>query len=147
MKTEIKEILDKPSKAVRAMIEGLKKQSQREDFEVDMHHFGGSESFNSILCFGCAATCAAQEAFKKNLSADEISERKSRAIAYGVDIKSLADFEMAIDDFRAGNYQALGKYYEIRIPYFQLPALHTINWRSNLSEYEKYADLLEECGL
>lgn len=147
MKTEIKEILDKPSKAVRAMIEGLKKQSQREDFEVDMHHFGGSESFNSRLCFGCAATCATQEAFKKNLSADEISERKSRAIAYGVDIKSLEDFEMAIDDFRSGLCHALEEYYEVDIPYFQLPPLQTWNWESGLSEYEKYADLLEKHGL
>lgn len=62
---KIREKITKPSEMVRAMINGLRRQDEREDFHIKMDKWAGLGSLDGKpVCFGCAATCAVQELTK-----------------------------------------------------------------------------------
>lgn len=48
-KRSIKELAPKPSDAIKAMIDGLINQNQRDDFEIEMRTFGAS---GMNMCYG-----------------------------------------------------------------------------------------------
>ena len=49
--------------ALQAMVDGLKRQSKRKGFMVDMVTFG---NVSPETCYGCAATCTLQEMYGVN---------------------------------------------------------------------------------
>jgi hypothetical protein len=100
MKTTFKELTqNKPSLAVKAMIEGLRKAKNRSDFKIDMSTFGASEDG---ICFGCAATCAVAQLTGKNLPPKIIDETLDAAKWLGVELEDMESFEAAIDGLRRG---------------------------------------------
>jgi hypothetical protein len=106
----IKERLEnKPSKAVRAMVEGLRDIKTRDDFEIDMSSYGDSDEEGTI-CFGCAATVTLMRVTGVTFTPDTIGQdRVDRMIAMGMDptdtfsYYELQAFEMAINNLRLGN--------------------------------------------
>jgi hypothetical protein len=121
-----------PSSAVRAMVNGLRNQDRRADFQVDMGSFG---LVHRGVCFGCAATCALQEATGRNFTVRDITEH------------CLSDWELMIDGLRSGFVKGLLNYYEVDSFDFDLPYLSTENWRDNLEPYERLATYLESIDL
>jgi hypothetical protein len=152
MKRLIKDILNnKPSAAIRAMIDGLKEQSLRDNFVIDMSTFGGLSTRDYSLCVGCAATCAAQKIAKKNLTVQTISDVELRADALSFSCYDMAKFEKAVDRLRHGAVLPLFTYFNLSgyvvIPPIRLPFLTTDDWQENLFPYEAYAEQLEALGL
>ncbi len=148
MKT-FKEMCDnKMSVAVRAMCDGLESQSKRKNFIVDMHYYGLSRG---KICYGCAATCAAQKIAGVNLTAVTIDESKDRAKKLGVDQLDLDMFEFAIDSFRQGKTGRLKRYFDLPWGDVEVPDqrwnLEDDDWREQLPEVLDYAAELEEAGL
>jgi len=145
----IKELAPKPSDAITAMIEGLKEQSQRKDFEVDMLSFGRYFVMTD-KCFGCAATCTLQKLYNKNFSKDEIFTP-----TYGIEGVTqieVQEFELMIDDFRKGGeegFKSFLLYYDAPyiVPFKMMRELTTGRWRNRLKEYEAYRDQLKSIGL
>lgn len=150
MTTTFREILGKPSAAIRAMCDGLEEQSQRRGFRIDMQTFGFS---SNKVCFGCAATCAAQKTTGRTLKWDTIAGVTTRADALGVDAHDLETFEIAIDNLRRGSgcLQPLLDYFGVCnamiIPAPDLPHLSNYTWPDGLPAYRAFADQLEENGL
>lgn len=144
MKT-IEDFIKKPSEAVRAMVDGLRNQSNRSDFKVDMDTFG---RYQGDVCFGCAATCAVQQATGINLVGEDVYRKSNRA---GIKEESLTNFEIAIDHLRKGHSHLFIHYFELpnsrKLQYFGiLPLMTTKNWEYVLWRYEEYAEWLEEQG-
>lgn len=144
---KIKDILPKPSDAIQAMIDGLEEQSKRPDFEVNMSFFG---LHDKEMCFGCAATCAAQKAFGRNLSFENIEGTDSRAAFFETDIEEYDAFESAIDDFRSGKAFPLFKFYGIDPPNSLLSPpfyLGSATWRREIVSVESYLEKVKALGL
>lgn len=143
----IRDKIKKPSQAVRAMIDGLRRQSNREGFEIDMDTFG---QVSREVCFGCAATCAVQEIYG-DLGADyDFSLTHYRAKMWGINQSDLEQFEFAIDNLRSGWDGVLFGYFGLEKPDYdieELPCLHNGDWEEGLPAYERYASWLEEQGL
>ncbi len=115
----IKELAPKPSDALRAMINGLFNQDEREDFRIDMTSFGNievNEGREIDYCYGCAATCALQEIAHKNFVDSDIMSSGSRARFLGFDYDELSDFEYAMEEARNGLLLRLFKFYNISMP-------------------------------
>lgn len=153
MKT-IKELAPKPSDAITAMIDGLREQSQREDFVVDMHDFGTKR--NSGMCCGCAATCAIQKLTGINFKGLYVTEMPSDFLArvkeFELGRESMGEFEDIINQFRLTNWVVLLRFYDIEpiygaIPNKELRGLWNDNWKENLHLYEAYRDQLKAIGL
>lgn len=156
MKT-IRELTEnKPSNAIFAMIEGLKEQSEREDFRIKMLTFGTS---NGDYCFGCAATCTIQKISKINLTIENINTKEERANALGFNLDELTIFEDCIDNLRNGTrlpayvyygYKNLLNFYGINdniIPDEEMKTLNSWDWHENLQPYINYANKLKSLGL
>lgn len=137
-----------PSSAIRAMINGLRNQSQRDDFSVDMLTFG---AHIGSTCFGCAATCAVQQATGINFTRDSIKSCVSKSKAVGVSPLHLQQFEYVIDDLRLGAIAPLFEYYDLDIPRelicLDLPLMVNSTWEDSLPAYEALAAELEKSGL
>jgi hypothetical protein len=152
---KIKDIISKPSQAIRAMCEGLIDQNKRTDFIVNMDTFG---SYIDGICYGCAATCAIQNITGRNLTAGEQIERvTNRSKVLRLDHEDLERFEFIIDDVRRGNFglglirlfeyfgfeesEALNfERYFLALPYMERFDLEEIK------EYKKFAEKLEQFG-
>lgn len=134
----------KPSRAIRAMIEGLRTASYRDDFAVDMDTYGyvsggawpydyasmspvqltAAEEGN--LCFGCAATCAvfalSGELHNSDFPAVVLGEPDDRASLlsdrFHTDVREtdLHEFENALDNFRRGYPVPLFAYFGVTAP-------------------------------
>ena len=147
MKT-IREILEnKPSRAVKAMCDGLEKQDKREGFVIYMATFGIADD---EICFGCAATCAIQEIAGKDFTDKEIEHVYERAAFLGFIFADLEFFENTIDELRNGEVKPFGKYFDIEkmpTPERYLQCLHTDDWKKYLPAYRAYQKQLEEAGL
>ena len=159
--------ISKPSEAIRAMIEGLKENSDREDFKIDMGSFGKTDESN--ICFGCAATCTLQKLSGVKFTKENIFRADRRTIAINRHLsegdiilsKQLFNFESAIDGLRTGCYidiiyffelydqfhEARTKDHELFKSYQSLPTLSTGSWMHNLAPYENFATELEKHGL
>ena len=153
---KIKDIISKPSQAIRAMVEGLKAQSLRKDFVIEMGTFG---SLQDQLCAGCAATCAIQQIAGKNFTDWRIEKVLSRANFLYFEMGDLDYFEAIIDFIRQAEgleclfhyfgidtyslgeyeYKAIGRAFN------NLPVMTTYQ-ESQCAEYESFASLLESFG-
>jgi hypothetical protein len=146
---KIKDIVKSPSSALQAMVDGLRSQNERHDFHVDMCTFGEYDE-DMDICFGCAATCAVQEIFGKNLRGHDIVNIFDRADIFGCDIKDIDSFESAINYARLGNMSLLFEYYGYYGPEFLVTLPHLIlytgNWLINLPLVEEYIKELIERG-
>lgn len=144
-----KDILGKPSAAVRAMIEGLKDYGNRKDFVVDMKSYGGSIDGT---CFGCAATCACQKASGVDYNSKNINSEWDRSLVSDVSMADQYCFEACIDELRCGCPQGLMVYFNL--PYCRDHGdiiagcrMDSENWRDMLPNYEQLADALEADGI
>lgn len=142
---KVSDVISKPSQALKAMCDGLEKQSQRRDFKVDMKTFG--EVSNGV-CFGCAATCTMQELAKVNLVPNTICHRER---ALGFDMVDCNTFELVMDSARAGSLIALFAYFNIDHKLNPLPfkmwQLSTENWQQQLPIIRKGIVKLESENL
>ena len=146
-----------PSSAIRAMTSGLREQSKRDDFRVDMMYFGLSDDdfgAGKGICCGCAATCAIQKATGIDFGTETIGEAELRATAVHIDVIDLEAFEMTIDQFRRGIVRRLLSYYNCSSLALVLeerslntmPYLTNSNWEQLLPAYDNLADVLEQLG-
>lgn len=141
--------LDKPSKILQTMIDGLRKQSQREDFSIAMGTFGTTIG---EVCFGCAATCAAQEASGINYTPEvSIKYAAGRAETLGVETQDLLIFEHMIDRVRVGSiysmFAFLGLNREHRSDYSNRWCMGSGNWEGEIPKVEKLIAELKEKDL
>ena len=141
-KQTIKDLLGrKPSAALRAMRDGLKKQSRNPSFEIDMTDYGSYIPEKGICC-GCAATCAVIQ-----LNPNFINIlKKGKAVD-----NDIHTFERAIEAARTGNLDKLFYYMgvirEHKEYYDRLFYLSTEDWREQLPAVTKLAKLLARKGL
>ena len=148
MKT-FKDLLPETSDAVQAMYEGLLTQSKRKDFEIDMDSFGKS---NGKICFGCAATCAVQQATGINLTPASINTLKDRTTKLKIDYEDLHSFEHAIDMFRKGYSELLFYYYgfknckELGEKYKPNFYLFDDDWEEQMPLVKDYIERLRTAG-
>ena len=147
MKTrQIKDIISKPSEALQAMVDGLKAQSEREDFVIDMDSYG---THDYKICYGCAATCTIQQLTGKKLTSKNIDETSDRAKFLKLDEYDLDDFEFIMNNVRSGYYiEGLLQYFNItkrvKRPCF---SLKSHNWKEEIPKVKKYIKYLQEKGL
>lgn len=158
--TLIKEIITKPSQAVDAMIAGLRRQSRRKKFLIDMDTYG-AYSVSRSMCFGCAATCALQEIAGKNF-VDFFSIRDNALRLKYLGLEEHSDmwyncFEKAIDELRKGDAERILEYFDV--PYslyheilfspehLELSCLETHNWRERLGGYTRFSKFLKKLNL
>lgn len=138
----------KPSKALRAMVDGLLDAEKREDFKVNFGTFGALENG---VCFGCAATCAVQMLSGVSLDGSVIFERSIRAKALDVVYDDLICFEHAIDRAREGYLYQLFDYMgvddEWMDEYNDRFYLYTNDWKGQIPEVEKLIIELESKNL
>ena len=147
----IKDVAPKPSDAIQAMIDGLKRQSRRKLFRIEMSDYGDVEEVNGkVICYGCAATCALQQLGDHNFKPGEIYSHLKRAHAIGFDAVEVDRFEWSINGLRLGDYLDLFGFYsgfEEIAPDEELPILYSSNWRDGIPAYQAYADKLRALGL
>ncbi len=151
MKTLKEHCGGKVSAAIIAMCDGLVEQDKRPDFAVNMNYFGMRPMSRTDLCYGCAATCAAQKLSGVNLTAGHIAVAKWRAQAMHLDEDDLEKFETAIDKFRRGYVRDLFNYFDAT-PLAELSSdeewrLTNDSWERQLPEIRQYAAKLERLGL
>lgn len=144
----------KVSKAVQAMIDGLKFQSQRKDFRVDMATFGGfsnSGDKGSLVCLGCAATCAIQQLFGINFTDSQIGSLSGRSRQTVRDANDLDRFEEAIDMVGRGDSSYLFDYMGDLDSHEPSDdnrwVLNTDNWQEQLPLVQDFVDRLKLKGL
>lgn len=144
----IKKIVKTPSAALQFMVDGLRKQSKREDFFVSMSTFGSSDG---ETCFGCAATCAIQELTGTNLTVKEINGVEERAKALNFDLGELEHFECCINDAREGVLFNLFSFFGLldkyESNYDDRFFLGSVDWKNQLTAVEKLIKELKEKGL
>lgn len=149
MKT-IKEILKVPSAALQAMVDGLRKQSKRKNFRIDMGSFG-EVAITKSLCFGCAATCAAQQIAGKNLTPTNVGTLSKRAKKLNFDVLDLSKFEQAMDHARRGLIGSLFDYFcvaeEHSILFDNRFYLWSDSWEEQLPKVEALIEELKSKGL
>ena len=155
-KKKFKTILGKPSSAIQAMVDGLRQQSKRKTFTVDMATYGDFDDEDKV-CFGCAATCTVQRAMHKTFRNENIAMIEGRAEFLGADVNDLSDFENAIDNLRVADLFALFDYFnydtekEELYDYLaelekELPVLGNSDWKKGLRKYAKVAKKLQKDG-
>lgn len=151
---KVRDIIQRPSDAVMAMVEGIRKQRKRPDFCLDMDTFGMAIGG---ICYGCAATCAVQEIYNHDLNIHEIQSRLLKIRAFDADSIDLADFEKAIDSLRQGIYLPLFDYFDVdkhdmlvlsKKPWpFHLPHLGSFVTEESLTVYIRFAEHLKTMDL
>lgn len=143
-----REILKTPSAALKAMCDGLEKQSRRKDFIVDMGTFGSREG---KVCFGCAATCATQQASGIDLTLETIENEDERSDRLAVDYSDLNRFEIAMNAARLGCLRQLFYYFNSESKYLQSEdgryCLDNDNWHDELPKVLAHIAELQSAGL
>lgn len=145
---DIKSFWPKMSDAVQSMIDGLT-NLPREDLVVRM---GTYSARKGRICFACASTLA----FLNAVDNPSLPEHEStwqwtgdRARLWGVDRDELHGFEIALEEFRCGNFHLLCRLYDIP------PSdLSVSDWYLDDSDYEDqlplvqaWVDEIKEMGL
>ncbi|MGG6263184.1 hypothetical protein ACQ4M3_07880 [Leptolyngbya sp. AN03gr2] len=138
----------KPSIALRQMVKGLLKQTQRPNFHINMMSYGSTAD---EICFGCAATCAVQELKGLDLDSVTIQTLELRAGALNTSCLDQKEFEQAIDAARVGRILELFEYMGVpdryNSSYDRRFCLCTRNWRDELEPVEHLIRELEAAGL
>ncbi|MCK5608227.1 hypothetical protein KAR91_40475 [Candidatus Pacearchaeota archaeon] len=124
--------------AVQAMIVGIERQNERKDFEIVMSSYGGKIEIDSV-CYGCAATCAIQELFKKDFTDKRIKDRWNRSEFMDCDEGDLYYFESAIDFFRMGDDRYICNL--LQMPKLQYELMTRPTWEL-IDSYENFVDTL-----
>lgn len=143
------------SDIVRAMIDGLEAQDEREGFDIDMSKFGWVDMAGN--CFVCAASAALQQVLEVDYQKKDIAsqDRFFRAEALGVEFDELIVFEIALNAFRMGFPEQLIELYD-ELPGVTVPmeiskaeefALVTEDWYWQLPMVEDYYQRLLKHGL
>jgi hypothetical protein len=151
----IKNLAPKPSDAIKAMIAGLR-EIPSEDFQLNMMTFGRVEERASRkICCGCAATCAVHKLAGRQPSVRYIGQSQ-QSVYLGFEVRDLASFEAAIDQFRCGHPMGLFCYYygyesvrravPTRLVDNQSWYLSTGEWKSQIPRIERYVEELELAG-
>jgi len=144
----------KVSAALQAMIDGLKLQSQRKDFRVDMSTFGtfyDPENKEIPVCFGCAATCTVQQLSKVNFTDSQIDSLEERSFLTIQNSNDLDRFEDAIDCARMGNLISIFNYMD-NLESYELSdsnrwLLRTDDWQEQLPLVQDFVEMLKLKGL
>lgn len=160
---EIREVVTKPSQVINAVVTGLRKHSQREDFEIDMSTYGSKRDLgNSPICYGCAATSCLQQLAGRDLTAEFFIERDfwgemgdSKGSPLGLDWEEVNNFESVINNFRLGSFGSLFWYFNIILSSSKISclednykfSLETYNWREQLTIVQKLVYELQLQGL
>ena len=144
----------KISTALQAMIDGLKFQSQRKDFRVDMSTFGGfsnSGDKGSLVCFGCAATCTIQQLLEINFTDSQIGSLSGRSRQTIRDSDDLDRFEEAIDMVGRGDlfyiFDYMGDRDSHELSDDNRWILNTDNWQEQMPLVQDFVDTLKLKGL
>jgi len=144
----------KVSTALQAMIDGLKFQSQRKDFRVDMSTFGAFTDFGNKgnpVCFGCAATCTVQQLSKVNFTDSQINSLEERSRQTICNSNDLDRFEDAIDNARMGDLIPIFDYMGDRDSHELIAdsqwLLCTDDWQEQLPLVQDFVDMLKSEGL
>jgi hypothetical protein len=143
----IRETLKVPSAALQAMVNGLRKQSKRSDFKIDMGTFG--DAYGGV-CYGCAATCALQEISGIDFTLENMLWHN---LPYATPFsgQEISDFEDVIDAARSGYLLPLFTFFHLHPihnrGYPRRFNLDTDNWEEQLPEVEKLIAELKEKGL
>lgn len=99
----LKDLANKPSKAVKAMIEGIEEALSDEKFVFQMAVFG---AVVDGMRYGCAATATICKLTNVKLHSTTDTQYTAgllfRASNYRVDPGEMRDFEMCINEVRAG---------------------------------------------
>ena len=145
---------NKVSTALQAMIDGLKLQSQRKDFRVDMSTFGSyheSRNKENPVCFGCAATCTVQQLCKVNFTDSQIDSLKERSFLTIGNSNDLDRFEDAIDSARLGNllpiFSYMGNLESHELSDDNQWLLTTDRWQGQMTLVQDFVDMLKSKGL
>ena len=144
----------KVSTALQAMIDGLKFQSQRKDFRIDMSTFGDFSDLGNRgnpVCFGCAATCTVQQLSEVNFTDSQINSLEERSRQTIRDSDDLEGFEYAIDSARMGNLISIFNYMGDRDSHEFSDDdrwfLSTDDWQEQLPLVQDFVDMLKLKGL
>jgi len=144
---------DRPSQAVRAMIDGLLAADRREGFKVDMNTF---ERYFEGICYGCAATCALQQMGGYPLIFDTSGVHRHVWATRREMMEQFVLMESAIDFFRLGVIKNLLKFYGYNyLGWLKACAddapekLYMTNgtWRDQIPVAEQWVEFLESKGL
>ena len=117
--------ITKPSQAIRAMVVGIRQQSRRKKFVVNMTTYGlaGRDG----ICYGCAATCTIQKLARKNFKPKDLSSkivnglihppfltRENVAAEWGNTTRAVVSkFEHVINEVRQGRLKQLFEFFEL----------------------------------
>lgn len=145
----IKETIKLPSTALQMMVDGIKEQSKRTDFIINMSTYGDAD--NNGICYGCAATCTIQKIAARSISINYIGSVGLRAYDLGFDEDELRWFEDAIDDARAGELGNLFNFFGLEgdhdLNYDDRFFLSNNSFECQLPYVESLIDELKENGL
>lgn len=165
--TLIKDLIQyKPSKAIRAMVDGLLMPDEERGFKINMSTFGARTSSGfptRETCFGCAATCALAKLsgarlghamqrgdFLEHLAARwVVGENSPLAGFHPIDIEI---FERAMDNARKCELESLFLYCDVldavKPSYTDgLMVLTDSSWKERLPAFVRLAERLEADGL
>ena len=149
MKT-MKDYLPKAWMAVKAMTDGLN-NIPNDNFKLEMISFGHYESnkLGKPICYGCAATCAIQQAVGKRFAPGNISSLKARSEALKIDHIDMDVFEQMIDSLRFGVISSLEDYYDHPLPWpiKPLESLRGYDYKEKLGLYIAYWKQLKKLDL
>lgn len=119
--------IDRPSKALRAMIAGLLAAKDMPTFQINMMTFGTYEKKDGMY-YGCAATCTLMQLTgKERLVKEAYLESKENNINYTKTASFISknnnsnesqiwDFENAIDSLRSGDAEYILKFFLLEDP-------------------------------
>lgn len=157
----IRELVPKPSDAIRAMCRGLRTQAANPQFVINMDTYGGY-SHRTQKCYGCAATCALHEIGGRPPCAESLQTDRMAADYFSLDVDDIPRFEYAIDKLRRGCLRPLFALYGRTVPVeFEEMSSHyrnhpeaideawiltADNWEERLPMYDNLADELEKLG-
>lgn len=162
-KKSIRDVLGKPSAAIRAMVKGLKKYDKKKDYNIDMGWYGYYDESGGP-CLVCAATCTVMEAMRKPIPKEKVGSFIGRLECLGLEYLELFAFEKAMNEARKKNLDILFEFFgyegETRAAdgttedwYVEFSGtdyhdgyMNSTNYKALLPDYLKIADLLESKG-
>ena len=143
----------KPSVALKAMCDGLREHSKRDDFAVRMGTYGDAEG---NICYGCAATCAVQQIAGVRFTPNTVPVDhwhdgfENHAKACGILHADIREFEFAIDNAREGEMERLFSYFNVPVE-SRLGngtwCMGTDNWPGEIRKVRHYIAKLQKLGL
>lgn len=157
---KIKDIISKPSQALRAMVDGLYEQSTKDDFVIDMHTYLGTEDIGferngeeKIVCVGCAATCAVMKLtgtkfdpinVEYNPNVGALEEYMSKY--YDFSFHDIRQFEQAVNAIRFNcDLSLLFAYFDIS--FFSVPyqfLRNTVDAKMDSDNWKEFCSLYVE---